>query len=370
MRPSDIRIRWTGLSSELKSVLKTTDGDVVITGQASWPDVLVKVQAKTDDLGVTVPPMVTLRTHFDVSAQLDEESLRLGGRVVVPQARVTVRELPEQVVSKSADRIRLDQPGSWKKQTGKALQTHSDLRIIIGEDVRVDAMGLKTRVRGPLHVQQMRSGGLGITGQIDLVEGTFKAYGQDLIVRKGKLLFAGLPSNPSIDMEVIRNPERTADDVRVGIRVSGTASRPTVSLFSEPAMGQEELLSYLLRGEALDPSGETDNSAITAALLGLGLSQGTGVVQGIGEVIGLEDLSVDTEGAGDGSQVVVSAYVLPGLRVKYGIGLFDSLATITLRYRLMPKVYLRAISGVDQAIDVLYRVDFDHPREFWQLLWK
>nr|VXZ89423.1 Family of uncharacterised function (DUF490) [Klebsiella pneumoniae] len=46
--------------------------------------------------------------------------------------------------------------------------------------------------------------------------------------------------------------------------------------------------------------------------------------------------------------MVVSGYVLPGLQVKYGVGIFDSPATLTLRYRLMPKLYVEAVSGIDR----------------------
>ena len=50
--------------------------------------------------------------------------------------------------------------------------------------------------------------------------------------------------------------------------------------------------------------------------------------------------------------------ILPGLQLKYGVGIFDSLATITLRYRLMPRLYLEAASGVNQAFDVLYSFEY------------
>ncbi len=46
------------------------------------------------------------------------------------------------------------------------------------------------------------------------------------------------------------------------------------------------------------------------------------------------------------------------LQVKYGVGIFDSIATLTLRYRLMPKLYLEAVSGVDRALDLLYQFEF------------
>lgn len=77
----------------------------------------------------------------------------------------------------------------------------------------------------------------------------------------------------------------------------------------------------------------------------------------IGETFGVSNLALDTEGVGD-SSVVVSGYVLPGLQVKYGVGIFDSLATLTLRYRLMPKLYVEAVSGIDRALDLLYQFEF------------
>jgi translocation and assembly module TamB len=78
---------------------------------------------------------------------------------------------------------------------------------------------------------------------------------------------------------------------------------------------------------------------MTSMLIGMGVAQSGQVVGKIGETFGVSNLALDTEGVGDSSQVVVSGYVLPGLQVKYGVGIFDSLATLTLRYRLMPKLY-------------------------------
>lgn len=176
-------------------------------------------------------------------------------------------------------------------------------------------------------------------------------------MRKGLLLFSGPPTLPVLNIEAIRNPDNTADSVTVGVRVTGTASAPKLDVFSEPTLSQEEALSYLLRGQGLNSSG-ADSSMMTSALIGLGVAQSGQVVGKIGEAFGVSHLALDTQGVGDKSQVVVSGYVLPGLQVKYGVGLFDSLATLTLRYRLMPKLYLEAVSGVNQALDVLYQFEF------------
>lgn len=92
--------------------------------------------------------------------------------------------------------------------------------------------------------------GLGLNGQIDIPSGRFHAYGQDLIVRKGQLMFSGPPDQPLLNIEAIRNPESTEDDVTAGVRVTGTADAPKLEVFSDPAKSQQEALSYLLRGGA------------------------------------------------------------------------------------------------------------------------
>ena len=218
-------------------------------------------------------------------------------------------------------------------------------------------MGLNASLTGRLQVVQDQNR-LGLNGQIHVPKGTFKAYGQALDVRKGTVTFINSVDNPQLAIEAIRSPEKTADNVTVGIRVEGTVKEPKVSVFSDPAMSQGQAFSYLLSGEGLEAAGNNDGR-ITAALLGLGINQGNQVLGAIGEVVGIEDLQLDTEGVGDSSQLIVSGYVLPGLKVKYGVGLFDSLSTLTLRYQVIPKLYLEVVSGVDQALDVLYQFEFN-----------
>lgn len=363
MLPSYVTLRFGGRDSVLEGLLKTPKGEVNIAGNASWETLeawRAKVSVKSKTLRLTVPPMAELDLSTYVSFEALPEKYRLEGLLSVPWARITVQELPESAVAVSEDEVRLDRPGSWRKAADsnkKPVPLESALFIVVGDDVRVDAMGLKARLTGKLHVEQMQNT-LGLNGQITVPFGQFRAYGQDLIVRKGEFLFSGPISNPLLTIEAVRNPERTADDVVAGVRVTGTVQRPKAVIFSEPALSEQEAFSYLIRGEGLDPSGDTDNSAITSALIGLGLSQGSGLLTEVGDAIGLTDFGIDTEGAGDSSQVVVSAYVLPGLKVKYGVGLFDSLATITLRYRVLPRLYLEAASGVDQALNLLYQFDF------------
>ena len=360
MLPSDIKLTFNGNSSTLEGHLKTPQGEVALNGSADWRTIgegKAIVTTKGSNLRVTLPPDIEFDLTTDVTCEASSDLIKLDGAISIPWAKVSVSKLPASAVDVSDDVVRLDRPRAKKKAAGKPIPIESNLRIHIGDDVRVEAMGLKARLTGNLNVIQ-DNGTLGLTGQISVPSGSFKAYGQDLLVRRGEFHFVGAVANPLLDLEAIRNPDRTADDVIAGIRVTGSVDSPQVAVFSDPAKSETEALSYLIRGEGLDPSGDSDNTMITSALINLGLSQGSHVFESLGDAVGISGLGFETEGVGDSSQLVVSGYVLPGLKVKYGVGIFDSLATLTLRYRVIPRLYVEAVSGVDQALDLLYSFEF------------
>ncbi|URG53463.1 translocation/assembly module TamB [Pectobacterium quasiaquaticum] len=354
-----LAVNFSGMSSTLQGFLKTDNGQLNLGGNADWsrPGAWrARIAAKGQKLRVTIPPMARLDVSPDMVFEATPQLFALNGSVSIPWARIMVKDMPESAVAVSSDEVMLDAQRQPPKKVSAAIPINSNLTIRIGNDVQLDAFGLAARLQGDLKMVQDERG-LGLNGQIDIPSGRFKAYGQDLIVRKGLILFSGPPDQPILNIEAIRNPDNTANDVIAGVRVTGMATTPKLEVFSDPAMSQQEALSYLLRGQGLD-SGGADSSAMTSMLVGLGVAQSGQVVGKIGEAFGVSNLALDTQGVGDNSQVVVSGYVLPGLQVKYGVGIFDSLATLTLRYRLMPKLYLEAVSGISQALDVLYQFEF------------
>jgi len=356
---ANLNMVFNGMSSTLEGLIQTSRGQLTLSGNADWAQLdawRARIAAKGDKIRVTVPPMVRMDVSPDLEFEATPQAFNLNGRVDIPWARIIVQEVPESAVGVSSDEVLLDKNLQPIAPKSTAIPINSNLVIHVGDDVRLSAFGLKAKLNGDLKLAQDKRG-LGLNGQINIPSGRFHAYGQDLIVRKGELQFSGPANQPYLNFEAIRNPEATEDDVTAGVRVTGLADEPKAEVFSDPTMSQQEALSYLLRGQGLDSTG-SDSSALTSALVGLGLAQSGQVVGKIGETFGVSNLALDTAGVGDSQQVQVSGYVLPGLQVKYGVGIFDSLATLTLRYRLMPKLYLEAVSGIDQALDVLYQFEF------------
>ncbi len=356
---ADLTMLFNGMNSTLDGFLQTTQGKLSLSGRASWRELndwRASIIARGDRIRVAIPPMADVDLSPDLTLEATPKELNLNGRVVIPSGHITIQDMPESVIRVSADEVMLDKNLHPIAPKSAVTAINSNLTIHLGDDVSLNAFGLDAKLGGDLKVGQNKRG-LTLNGQINIPEGRFHAYGQDLLVRRGVLQFSGSPELPWINIEAIRNPEATEDDVIAGLRVTGKTDAPLVEVFSDPAMSQEEALSYLLRGQKLE-SGSEGDSAVTSALIGLGIASSGQIVGKIGEFFGVSNLTLDTAGVGEKQQVEVSGYVSPRLQVKYGVGIFDSLATLTLRYRLMPRLYLEAISGLDQALSLLYQFTF------------
>ncbi|GKX63219.1 translocation/assembly module TamB [Pragia fontium] len=359
VKDSRLALNFNGTSSELNGLIQTEKGSLTLGGNADWRHIdawRAKITAKGDRIRISMPPTVMLDVSPDIVFDATPQLLTLNGSVGIPWARISVEEVPESATGISSDEVMLDRNLRPVETKSTPIAINSNLVVSIGNNVSIKAFGLKARLQGDLKVVQDKKG-LGLNGQVNIPSGQFRAYGQDLVIKKGMIQFAGPPDQPMLNLEAIRNPDATEDSVTAGVRVTGLASEPKVEIFSDPAMSQQQALSYLLRGQGLDSSGG-DSDMMTSMLVGLGVAKSGKLVGQIGEAFGVKNLSLDTQGVGDSSSVVVSGYIMPGLQVKYGVGIFDSLATLTLRYRLMPRLYLEAVSGIDQALDVLYQFEF------------
>lgn len=362
MTDSRLALVFTGTTSTLQGFIGTTHSQINLTGSADWSCMeawCAHINVKGNRVRITVPPMVQLAMSPDIVFKATPALFTLIGKVDIPWAHIEVKTLPQSTVGVSSDEVLLDNnlqpvPNSTKNA---AISINSNLLVHFGDDVYIDAFGLKAKLKGDLKVDQDKQG-LELNGQIAIPSGGhFYAYGQHLIVNKGQMLFSGPVDQPYLNIEAIRNPDSTEDNVTAGVRVTGLADQLKVEVFSDPFKSQQEALSYLLRGQGLDAAG-ADSNMMTSMLISMGVAQSGQVVGKIGKTLGVSDLVLDTQGVGGSSQVVVSGYIVPGLQIKYGVGIFDSLATLTLRYRLMSKFYLEVVSGLEQALDLLYRFDF------------
>lgn len=323
-------------------------GQGTLNGNIAWGQALVvDLALKGSQLPVSVEPYAKLEVAPDLKISMKGDELAVAGKVLVPKGEITVRELPPSTVKVSDDTVIVGQ----QTEQGKApLAMKMDIDVEVGADkLSFAGFGLTANLQGHVHIGD----NMDTRGELWLNDGRYRAYGQRLTVRRARLLFAGPLDQPYLDIEAIRQ----TDDVIAGIRLSGSAEQPTTQIFSEPALSQEQALSYLVLGRPLSTDGG-DNNMLAQAALGLGLMGSAGVTSGLAKNLGIQDFQLDTQGSGDQTAVVASGNISEKLSLRYGVGVFEPANTIALRYKLSKKVYLEAAGGVASSLDIFYKRDF------------
>ncbi|MEN5302951.1 translocation/assembly module TamB domain-containing protein [Pseudomonas sp. TWI628] len=319
-----------------------------LNGHLTWGQALgMDLRLQGQQLPVTVEPYATLEVAPDLNLRLIDDKLAVTGKVLVPKGKIVVRELPPSTVKVSDDTVIV---GHQTEEGKPPMAMAMDIDVVVGQDtLSFSGFGLTANLLGHVHIGD----NMDTRGELSLADGRYRAYGQRLIIRRARLLFAGPIDQPYLDIEAIRK----VDDVIAGIRLSGSAEQPTTTVFSEPAMSQEQALSYLVLGRPLGTSGE-DNNMLAEAALGLGLAGSAGITGSLASGLGIDDFQLDTEGSGNSTSVVASGNLSEKLSLRYGVGVFEPANTIALRYKLSKKVYLEAASGLASSLDIFYKRDF------------
>ena len=210
------------------------------------------------------------------------------------------------------------------------------------------------------------------------------AYGQDLSIDRGRLIFNGRLDNPTLDIVAIRK----FLPVEAGVALGGTALAPRTRLVSRPEVPDADKLSWLVLGVSLeDAGGSASSAALQAAAIALFGDSDSSTSGGIASALGLDVLGVrgasSTSGfssmqggltdaripgqvaassvAGSASQnvVTVGKRLSSRLFVSYEQGLRGVWNLLKIQYDISNRFSLRALTGSESAIDLLYFFSFD-----------
>lgn len=226
----------------------------------------------------------------------------------------------------------------------------------LGSNVRFNGFGLDAKLGGNLQLLSAPARPVALTGELRIEEGRYRAYGQNLEIDRGLLIFQQRIDNPGLDIRAVRRIPSAG--VLAGVAITGTLQSPQARLTSEPAMEESEIMAWLLTGRGLSAGSETDNAMIAQALAVYGLEKGSGVTEKIGDKVGLDEISVGSDWETTDASLMLGKQISDRLYLRYAIGLFDALSTVMLRYTVSRRVHLEAQSGGDQqSIDLIYQIE-------------
>ena len=331
--------------------VKSGNGRLAIQGEVGLgADVATAITIKGSQFTAADIPSAKLVISPDLLVRQSSQGIHIGGSVSLDSADINLDKLPGAGATKrSPDVVIVDQKQQQAQQ--EKLPITASVSINLGDKTHLAGLGLNGKVKGQLAVHE--EPGKATTGQGQIaVSGTYRAYGQNLHIERGQLLFASTPiDNPGLSIRAVRklNPNATIDEGQeVGLLISGTAQRPILTVFSNPLMEQSDALSYLVTGKPLSEVKGGEGNMVSAAAQALGSAGGDLLAKRIGSHLGVDDIGVSSSDAlGGSSAFTVGKYLSPRLYLSYGVGLFDPGQVITLRYLLSHRWNFEAQNATD-----------------------
>ncbi len=281
------------------------DGELKFTGlyNPGTGDMDIAVKGENFQLANTSRQRATVDP--DLLIRVNGENMTVTGTVHIPSAYIESGG-EDAVIRESSDVVIVN--GGEDLQESQETKVKLDVKVTLGDDIRVKAGPFDGALGGGLTIEQQPGRVPTGSGAIEVLSGDFLVYGQKLTMEQGRVLFGGGPiDNPALEIDVARDV--TAYDVKAGAQVRGTAQAPLLQLQSEPAQTDANTLSYILLGRPVD---------------------GTGVSYTLGK------------------------FITPDIYVSYGIDLFEKIQTYNLRYKITDKLSFVATKSATSSADLIY----------------
>ncbi|MGH8026393.1 MAG: translocation/assembly module TamB domain-containing protein [Pseudoxanthomonas sp.] len=321
------------IDGTLKSVSSTggavNSGTLSVDGTLDWKVEGSPLQFNIRGKDFLVSDTTELQAVVSPNLQVGfaNNTIQVRGEVIVPSANIDVEKLDDGV-SVSEDVVVLD-PADPERTPSSRLDL--GMAITLGDAVKLKGYGLDGSLAGTMNVRSRQGREMAATGRLD-VDGRYTAYGQKLQITRGELVWSNnAVSDPRINIRAER--EVVSAGVTAGIDVTGRASSPKATVWSNPSMDESAALAYLVLGRSLNTASTDETQKINAA--STALSAGAGLLASqLGAKIGLDDAGVLESRTLGGSVFGVGKYLSPKLYVSYGVSMVGGGSAITLKYLL------------------------------------
>lgn len=289
---------------------------------------------------------------LDFTGTMDKVTVR--GSFLIPELTAAGSDASAPVPA-SEDVVIVDAPR--KKERTLPLELDVKIKVVLGDKVLVRMAGIDARLAGAVDVTITDPNDIRGKGVISTAKGSYKAYGVNLDIEKGRIIFDGGPvTKPRLDILAVR----TVKDVTAGVIVVGTIQRPVIRLYSEPAMSDSDIMGYLVLGQPLSGDQGQINAVMQAAGLLLSASQTAILNEQIISKFGIDSLGVEQDKSDITQSIVtVGKYLTPKLFISYGRSLFSSTTYLKARYTFSERWEVETWTGTESGLDLFYRINFD-----------
>jgi len=343
----------------LEGSARSGAGQITLNGEASLladSEVSAFLNIVGDQFEALRFPQQTVAVSPDLQLRFSQDLLSLTGSVFVPTASVAVDALPTSAIAPSSDVIVI-RDAEQAPASRSAIMVVTDLAVKLGDDVRLQAFGLSTRLGGSLQlITTAENQQPTVEGSLRSIDGTFAAYGRELNIERGVLIFSGVADNPNVDVRAVRNLRYQGQDIKIGVQLTGPLNAMETRLFGEPAMSESDALSYLVLNRPMQRSDSLDSEELSGAAVALGMVNLLPVTDDLRDTLGLDEVKFEGN-TRESSSIVAGKNIGEDFYIRYSYSLFDRIGRFIVRYDIGRGFSLEAGSGLEQTIDLLYSID-------------
>jgi translocation and assembly module TamB len=331
-------------------------------------------------------PELQLLTSPDLNFEGNMRKIMVKGSVAIPQALIQ-RAGNEGLVSTSPDVLIMDLPEKQKKPP--AMDFAMQVNVVLGDQVMIKIEGVNARLEGKVFLSAQGFEKIAASGQIQVAKGQYARHGISLDITRGRILFTGGPADlAGLDILAVRkiHDMRRLNDVQAGVTITGTPRSPLVKLYSEPAMSDMDILSYVVLGKPMDAGTDSNQAGLLLQAAGtmLAKDQSASLQSQLMKFVGIDTFDVQASGSQTSSQissiqpkgipgqpvgagnsstsgsiVTVGKYLSPELYIAFGRSLFTSDYIVTTRYSFLRRWEVEGSrKGTDSGVDLFYKIEF------------
>jgi len=229
-----------------------------------------------------------------------------------------------------------------------------NIRIDSLKPIRYKTKEIDVRFNPDIILWQEPGTPLAIYGLIMIEEGEVNKSGKRFELDKSEIYFNGAnPIDPYLNLNI---HYQTLDNIDIEIFITNTLGNPVIVLSSNPVMSQNDIMSYILFGEAansaFDNSGTGSNTAaVSSLLLATGLKQIFNDTAGVN----IDTLNILTNEEGTLGYEIGTRFN-KNMRVLYKN---DTISSVILQYSLSRSIRFDIdVHETGQGVSILYVKDF------------
>jgi translocation and assembly module TamB len=240
----------------------------------------------------------------------------------------------------------------------KPVVTRLDLEIQAPGQVYVRGRGLNTELEGNFKVTGTSIKPI-VDGNLKMRRGTLNVLNRQFNFSRGVVMLDGVPrQEPTLDFKADAKP---VPDAKMAVLVTGEVSSPKISLWSDPELPQDEILSRILFGKsagAITPVEALELTASVATLSGSGA--GPGLLDSVRNSLGLDTLKFSNDDEQTGPGVEAGRYIADGVYLGVEQGLGEGSSNATIEVEVTPNITIESDIGSDSQSRLGINMEWDY----------